>query len=488
MIGPTIGGMDAMSPLDAAFLVLEDADAHAGLHIGSVGIFEGPVPSHESFLEGFSRKLSLVPRYRQRFQRVPFSLGPPVWVDDETFDINYHVRRTALPRGADDAMLRRLVGRVMSQRLDRDKPMWEAWVVEGLPDGRWALLSKVHHCLVDGISGTDALAVMLDLSAEAEWPPASDWVPRPAPSGARLAVEAVAHQLTEPLALARATVRLVRAPRSALRTSLVVGRGLAALGGATAPTDLTSLVGHAGSHRRYRFAAVPFADVQSVRRQFGGTVNDVALAAVTAGFRELLESRGEHPTKHSVRTLVPVSTRTPGEESIRDNRVSALLLDLPVWLADPVEQLRAVQVRSAQLKTSGEADAGSWVTRLAQHLPFDALEPTLRTAFRLPQRSLTTVTTNVPGPPFPLYAFGCRMLHAYPYVPIADRLRVGVAMFSYNGEFSFGVTSDAETTPDADVLIDGILRGLQALVDRTRTGRQRAPSVKKTAAPAAVAR
>ena len=485
---PSIDGMDAMSPLDAAFLVLEDADAHAGLHIGSVGIFEGPVPSHEQFTEGISRKLALVPRYRQRVRRVPLSLGPPVWVDDDAFDINYHVRRTALPRGADDAMLRRLVGRVMSHRLDRDKPLWEAWVVEGLPKGRWALLSKVHHCLVDGVSGTDVLAVLLDLTRDAELPPPDDWTPKPAPSSPRLVVDAVAHQLMEPLVLGRATWRGLRAPRSALRTSIVVARGLAALGSATAPTQLSSLTGHAGAHRRYRFAGLPFADVKLVRRRFGGTVNDVALAAVTAGFRALLEARGEHPTKHSVRTLVPVSTRAPGEEGIRDNRVSALLLELPVWLADPVEQLRAVQVRSARLKASGEADAGSVVTRVAQHLPFDAVESTLRTAFRLPQRSLTTVTTNVPGPQFPLYAFGCRMLHAYPYVPIADRLRVGVAMFSYNGEFSFGVTSDAETTPDADVLIDGIVCGIQALVERARGERQRAPSVGRTAAPAAVAR
>lgn len=478
--------MDAMSALDAAFLVLEDADPHAGLHIGSVGIFEGPAPTHEQFTEGISRKLALVPRYRQRIRRVPCSLGAPVWVDDEHFDVNYHVRRTALPNPADDAVLRRLVGRVMSHRLDRDKPLWEAWVVEGLPEGKWALLSKVHHCLVDGVSGTDVLAVMLDLSPDAQLPAPDGWAPQRGPSGTRLVAEAVAHQLREPLALAEGTVRVLRSPREAVRTSYTLARGLAALGSAAVPVLATSLNGHAGGHRRYRFAAVPFADLQAVRHVYGGTINDVALAAVTAGFRELLETRGERPGKHAVRTLVPVSTRAPGEESIRDNRVSALLMDLPVWLSDPVDQLRAVQVRSAQLKSSGEAGAGAWATQLAQHLPFEAVQSSLRAAFRLPQRSLTTVTTNVPGPQFPLYAFGRRMLHAYPYVPIADRLRVGVAMFSYDGEFSFGVTTDAETTPDADTLVDGITRGLQALVERAH-GQQRATPVEKTGSPAAVA-
>lgn len=477
-----------MSPLDAAFLVLEDADPHSGLHIGSVGIFEGPAPSHELFVEAMLRKLTLLPRYRQKVRPVPFSLGPPVWIDDEAFDINYHVRRTALPRGADDAVLRRVVGRVMSHRLDREKPLWEAWVVEGLPDGRWALLSKVHHCLVDGISGTDVLAVMLDLTPDAEWPPAQEWTPRPAPSGAFLMVQAIAHRMTEPVALATTMGRLLRSPRTALRTSTVLARGLAALGTAVLPVHVTSLLGESGAHRRYRFVAVPFEDVQTVRRAYGGTINDVALAAVTAGFRALLESRGEHPAKHSVRTLVPVSTRAPGDEGIRDNRVSALLLDLPVWLTDPIEQLRAVQVGMARLKASGEAEAGAWTTRLAQHLPFDAVQSTLRTAFRLPQRSLTTVTTNVPGPSFPLYAFGRRMLHAYPYVPIGDRLRIGVAMFSYERELSFGITCDAATTPDADVLVQGIVRGTRAMVERARAERQRATPVPKTAPPAAAAR
>lgn len=480
--------MDAMSALDAAFLLLEDADPHSGLHIGSVGIFEGPAPTHDRFTEGIQRRLSLVPRYRQRVCAVPFALGPPVWVDDETFDINYHVRRTALPHGADDAALRRLVGRVMSHRLDRDKPMWEAWIVEGLPDGRWALLSKVHHCLVDGISGTDVLAVMLDLTPDAEWPPPADWVPQTPPSSATLVAHAITQQVREPFALAAAGLRAARSPRSAFRASAVVARGVATLGSAVVPVGRTSLTGEASSHRRYRFAAVPFADMQTVRRELGGTINDVALAAVTSGFRDLLEARGERPAKHSIRTLVPVSTRAPGDEGIRDNRVSALLLELPVWLADPVEQLKAVQVRMAQLKASGEAEAGAWTTRAAQHLPFEAVASTLRTAFRLPQRSLTTVTTNVPGPAFPLYAFGCRMLHAYPYVPIGDRLRLGVAMFSYDGEFSFGVTSDAATTPDVDVLVQGIVRGVEALVERTHGERRRTSPVSKTASPAAVAR
>ena len=460
--------MESMNPLDAAFLALEDADPHAGLHIGSVGIFEGPPPPHEDVLRGLDRKLPLVPRYRQRVRTVPLSLGPPVWVDDEEFDVRYHVRRTALPAPGSHELLQRLIGRVMSNRLDRDKPLWEAWVIEGLPDGRWALLSKIHHCMVDGVSGTDLLAVMLDISPDAQLLPAQVWQPEPAPSTTRLVVGAMAHQALEPVRLVPGLVQAARTPRSSVAASARFLRGVAQYLVEVRPTERTSLSGWAGSHRRWRTTVASFDDLKLVRNAFGGTLNDVAVAAVTSGLRDLLLSRHEQPGRHSVRSLVPVSTREPGEEGIRDNRVSAMLVDLPVHLSDPVDQLVAVRREILRHKYIGEAAAGEVVTRAARHVPFEIVGPLLRTAFRMPQQYLTTVTTNVPGPPFPLYAFGRRMEAAYPYVPLGDRLRIGIAMFSYCGQMSFGVTADAATMPDADVLVTGIERGVAALVDRAR--------------------
>jgi diacylglycerol O-acyltransferase len=232
------------------------------------------------------------------------------------------------------------------------------------------------------------------------------------------------------------------------------------------PTQETSLSGSAGSNRRWRTTQVSFDDLKTVRAAFGGTLNDVALAAATSGLRDLLLFRHEEPGRRSVRSLVPVSTRAPGEEGIRDNRVSAMLVDLPVHLSDPVEQLKAVRREVQRHKYVGEAQAGELVVRAVRHVPFEVVGPALRMVFRLPQQYLTTVTTNVPGPPFPLYVFGRRMVAAYPYVPIGDRLRIGIAMFSYCGQMTFGVTSDAATTPDADVLVTGIERGVAALVDR----------------------
>ena len=456
--------MDAMTPLDAAFLALEDADPNAGLHIGSVGIFEGPPPSHARFVAGMERKLSAVPRYRQRLRTVPLSLGPPVWVDDPEFDIAYHARRTALPAPGDDAQLRRLVGRVMSHRLDRGKPMWEAWVIEGMTGNRWALLSKVHHCLVDGISGTDLLATMLDLSADAPLPPAVPWQPRGGPSSLRLVADAVGRQAVEPLRLGAALARSARSPRSALTSAGRFARGAAQYVGAVRPIEETSLWGPVSPHRRVRWAKVSMDDIAAIRERHGGSVNDVALAAVCYGLRELLLTRHEEPGRHAVRTLVPVSTRARGEESIRDNRVSAMLLDLPVHLCDPVEQLHAIRHDLGRLRWSGEPAAGAALTRASAHVPYGLLAPLLRMAFRFPQHQLTTVTTNVPGPPFPLYAFGSRMVEAYPYVPVADRLRLGIAMFSYCGEMTFGITSDAAKVPDADVLVTGIENGFARLL------------------------
>jgi WS/DGAT/MGAT family acyltransferase len=451
--------MDRMSPLDAAFLQLEDAQPGASLAISSIAVFEGPAPSQDEINEALLGRLPLIPRYRQKVRQVPLDLGPPVWVDDPDFDIGYHARRTAVPAPGGDRELAALMGRVMSARLDRDRPLWEYWVVEGLAGQRWALISKVHHCMVDGVSGTDLYRVVFDLSPERGPAVPDHWDPHPEPSTAELALLALRDLAELPWRTAGAFAGAARHPGTLAHVLRTTVRGAAALSTALLPTRPTSLVGPLSAERRFAFARGSVADVAAVRRAFGGTFNDVVMAAVTAGFRQVLIDRGEPPVRHLIRSLVPVNVRAPGEESIRDNRVSSMLADLPIEIEDPVERLAAVRALFDRLKAEHEADAGAVLVRLAGHEPFPPVASALRLVWHLPQRNITTVTTNVPGPAVPIYALGRRCMEIIPYVPIASRLRLGVSIFSYTGNLTFGVTGDYDGGADVATL------GLAELVD-----------------------
>ena len=455
-------GSDRMGPLDASFWHLEDA--HASLHIAGIAVFEGPVPAQAEIVEHFRRRLHLVPRYRQKMRTVPFNLDRPVWVDDPAFELSYHVRRTAVAAPGGDTQLQALLGRLMSQRLDRERPLWEAWIVEGLEDGRWALVSKLHHSMVDGIAGMDVLSRFMDVTPEAPQPDLVEWTPRPEPSSAALVTAALRDRARTAVRGVRGLGGAARHPRQTITLTVTSARGLLRLATAAKPFTSTSLAGPIGASRRYRWLSVDGMDIMNVRKAFGGSPNDVVLAIVTRGIRDLLVSRGEEPEPHAVRCLVPVSVRRPNETGQTDNRVSALLAELPVDLADPVSRLEVIAARTKALKLSHEADAGELVTELSDYLPPPAVAAGLHTAFRLPVRTLTTVVTNVPGPRQPLYALGRRMLANYPYVPIADRIRLGVAVSAYDGQLCFGVTGDRATMPDIDVVITGISDGLIELV------------------------
>ena len=455
--------MKTLSPQDASFLDVENDVSH--MHIGSVGVFEGPAPSRGEMCAAVESKLHLVPRYRQKVRYPPLRLGPPVWIDDTHFNLDYHVRRTALASPGGEEELRTLVGRVMSQQLDRAKPLWEMWVAEGLGGGRWALISKVHHCMVDGVSGTDLLAVMLDAEREPTRPRAPRWVPDPEPSAADLLAEPLARRLASPVDALAAARELVRGPRRAAELAVETVRGTAAMSGLLRPTPRSSLNGPIGPHRRWDWAHAQLSDVKTVRVALGGTVNDVVLAVIARGFRGLLLARREDPSRLVVRTLVPVSVRRPGERGTYNNRVSAMFAELPVAMEDPVERLEAMRTQMEGLKQSKQAVAGEVLTSLSGFAPALLLALGTRVAFRMPQRSVNTVTTNVPGPQHPLYAAGRRMLEAIPYVPLAGRVRVGVAIFSYDGALKFGVTGDYDTAPDIRVLCDGIEKGMAELVE-----------------------
>jgi WS/DGAT/MGAT family acyltransferase len=463
--------MDRLSPLDALFLHIEDDVNH--MHIGSVGIFEGPPPPYEDMTRTVAGRLSLVPRYRQKVASVPLSLGRPVWVDDPHFNIEYHVRHTALPRPGGEAELRRLVGRVMSQQLDRAKPLWEIWMVEGLEEDRWAIVSKVHHCLVDGVSGSELMTVIFDLSPDVPRPDDDGWEAEAPPSSLQLALEAAVDLVSSPYEQVRAaTNALVRRPQRTLDAAREIAKGSVALSGLVRPTAPTSLNGPIGPHRHYTWTAVDLADVKRVRVAHGGTVNDVVLALITRGFRDLLLARDEDVEDRVIRTLVPVSVRArsgsgPAEgDGTLENKVSAMFAELPVGIDDPVERLHAISAQLDDLKESRQAVAGEALTSLGGFAPSMLLALGTRVATRAARRlgNLDTVTTNVPGPQFPLYSCGRRMVRACPYVPLAAPLRVGVAIFSYDGEVTFGITGDYDTAPDIDVLGDGIGAEVKALL------------------------
>jgi WS/DGAT/MGAT family acyltransferase len=457
--------MQRLNPMDAQFVDAEDQDRHASFAIASTAVFEGPAPSYGEFLDAISARLPLVPMYRRKLRTVPFRLGPPVWVDDPDFDLRYHVRHTALPApgGADE--LSRLIARVMSQRLDRAYPLWEYWLVDGLSEGRWALISKVHHAMVDGVSGTDLYRVIFDLSPEpSPPPPADERYVSGEPSELSLltagAVDMVARYATGVLAVANSLLRA----RKAAEQATGVARAIAKLADSARPAAPSSLCGPIGRQRRYTWAQASLTDVKKIKRELGGTVNDVVLAAISSGFRALLLSRGEQPGPHMVPSLVPVSLRAAGEENIYENRVSVLVADLPVHLADPRQRLEATRAELSALKASNEAAAGEALIALGRLTPYPLASLAVRLAYLLPQREIVTVTTNVPGPRQPLYAMGRKLVEIIPYVPIATTLRTGIAIFSYCDTLTFGITGDYDSTPDLDVLARGIEDGVTELL------------------------
>jgi len=466
--------MDRLGPLDAVFIDAEDRDPHTSMAIASIAVFEGPPPTHEEFLAFLAGRLPRVPRYRQKLQTVPLRLGRPVWVDDPHFDLGYHVRRTALPAPGADPQLAELMARVMSQRLDRDHPLWEYWVIEGLAEGRWALISKVHHCMVDGVSGTDLYRVIFDFSPEPSPAAIDRRVPGAEPSALELAAEAVLDDVVLPLREALALTSAATHPGEAVRQAADAVRGFVELAPAAWPATGSSLTGPIGKERRFTWVRASLDDVKLIKDELGGTVNDVVLAAIAGGFRALLLARGEQPGPHTVRSLVPVSVRAPGEENVYGNQVSALLADLPVHIAGPAERLAALRAGLQALKTGKEAMAGESLVTLGRYSLYSLTSWWVRLAFGLPQREIITVTTNVPGPQQPLYGMGRRLIEIIPYVPIATTLRTGIAIFSYCGTVTFGITGDFAANPDLDVLARGIDHDLSELLAAARR-HQRAP-------------
>lgn len=438
--------MEQLTTLDAGFLQAEDSDRHVSLAIGGIAIIDGPIPDDDALLAALGERLRAAPRFTQVLNMQPFDVGAPGWVEDPAFDLAHHLRRAALPRPGDDAALHRLAADIMERRLDRDRPLWECWIIEGLPDGRWAILMKIHHCIADGVSAAHVLAGLCDGDGgtfagriRASHPAAErpgSWLPS-----------------ANPLNWPRQAWQL-----STAATGLITrtAGGAAQIIGGLIGSSNSSLNGPVGTLRRYAAVRVSLEDVQHVCRRFDVTVNDVALAAISEGFRSVLLGRGERPRRDSLRTLVPVSVRATDALGTPDNRVSVMLPYLPVEQDDPVQRLTSVHRRLERAKRSGQRQAGTIFVSAARYVPFAVSAWTVRLLTRLPQRGVVTLATNVPGPRHRVTIVGKTVVRLLPIPPIALRLRVGIAMLTYADDLTFGILADFDSARDLDVLADGI--------------------------------
>jgi len=442
---------DRLTALDTSFLHLEDASSH--MHVASVILFEGTPPPYDELLQMIERRLPLVPRYRQRLAFVPLGQGRPKWVDDPHLNLRYHVRSTALPSPGSEEQLKALAGRVFSQQLDRDKPLWEIWLAQGLDGGRFALLSKTHHALVDGISGVDIISVLFDTSPEPAAPtdPGDRWLPRPVPTRAQLLAESLLERTTIPAEVARSVRAVFRGPRRILEGArdAAVGVGAMAWAGLN-PAPPSPYNGPIGPHRRFTWVRTELNDIKAIKYELGGTVNDVLLATVAGGLGKHLRRRGQSTDGLELKAMVPVSVRTDLERGALGNRVAAIMAPLPVWCQEPVARLDIVREELKNLKSGGQAVGAKVLTELSGFAPPTIMDQASRLMSR--QRFFNLVVTNVPGPQFPLYLGGRRMLDPFPMAPLAKNQGLGIALLSYDGRLNFGLVGDYDLLWDLDDL------------------------------------
>jgi diacylglycerol O-acyltransferase / wax synthase len=434
------------------------------MHVAACAVFEGQPPSHDELIDAIQSRLHLVPRYRQRLAFVPFGQGRPVWVDDPHFNPAYHVRHTGLPSPGGDEELRRLTGRVFSQGLDRSKPLWELWLVEGLSDDRFAVLSKTHHALVDGISGVDIITVLFDASPDPMPVAPSDheWQPKPLPGDAQLLADALLERATVPGEAVRGIRAALRGPRAVVRRlgEALVGVGAMAWAGLQpAPPSIFNVP--IGPHRRFTWVRGDLAQVKAIKNELGGTVNDVVLAVVTGALGRYMRFHGEPTDDVTLRAMVPMSIRADVERGALGNRVTAMWAPLPVGITDPVKRLNTISAEMRELKESGQAVGAEVLTALSGFAPPTIVSQAARLAAR--QRLFNLVVTNVPGPQISLYLLGRRLEAIFPMVPLTNNTALGIAIMSYDGQLNFGLTTDYDSLPDVELLGDELRSSLAEL-------------------------
>jgi diacylglycerol O-acyltransferase len=454
---------DRLTGLDSSFLHLERDGTH--MHVASTTLFEGPAPPYLEFRDHIESRLDLVPRFRQKLRFVPFGMGRPVWVDDPHLNLAYHVRHTALPEPGSEEQLRNLAARIFSQQLDRSKPLWEIWLVEGLKGDRFAIVGKTHHAMVDGIAGVDITTVLFDTDREPSETskPLERWIPEPEPSDAQLLAEALIQRAVDPREIVRGVRRVMRGPRRALRrvTEAAMAAGTFAWTGIAAPSSPFNF--DVGPHRRFAWVRASLADMKLVKNGLGGTVNDVILASVAGALGRYMRARG-HPTVGvELRAMVPVSVRTSEERGSPGNRVSSMMAPLPVWCEDPARRVQLVRERMGDLKNSKQAMGATLLTQLADFAPPTIVGQAARLQSR--QRFFNLVVTNVPGPQFPLYLMGRRMERVFPMVPLAKNQGLCVGVMSYDGQVNFGLIGDFDGMPDLSELARDLEASIEELVE-----------------------
>ncbi len=445
--------MDRLTSIDAGFLAQEREGSH--MHIGGLLIFEGPAPSREDFAAHLEARLHLVPRYRQRLSVPRFEMGRPLWVDDPSFQLGYHVRQAALPRPGSIEQLRLLVGRIFSQRLDRSRPLWELWLVEGYEGDKFAIISKTHHALVDGVSGADLTTVLFDLAREPTEVAAPEraWAPEQPPGDAALIGKGVAELAGVPMGLARRGLGVASHPRRSIERAREIAEGLGEVAwGRISPAPETPLNGPIGSHRRTAWVRIPVPELKEVKRALGGTVNDVFLASVSGALHHWLRLRGVRTEGLEIRSAVPLSVRARGDGASLGNQLLILIARLPTYCDDPADRLQIVRESMKDLKASKQALGAEVISSLEEFAPPTLFARASRLHFST--RMYNLLTTNVPGPQFPLYLLGREMLELLPVAFLAPEQRLAIASMSYNGFMAVSLIGDYEQMGDLEALAE----------------------------------
>jgi diacylglycerol O-acyltransferase / wax synthase len=453
--------LDRLTAVDASFLSNETSSSH--MHVGAILIFEGPPPLYVDLVEHIRSRLNQVPRFRQRIVVPPLEAGRPLWADDVNFNLTYHIRHTGLPEPGGEDQLKQLAARVFSQQLDRSKPLWELWLVQGLERDRFAILTKTHHAMVDGVSGVDIGTVLFDLEPVPKPVEHVDtWRPRPEPKTSTLVTRAATDLAAAPLKLVERAVEAVRNPETTARR---IAEGLEGVGeviGSFAdPAPDVPLNQEIGPHRRFVWARSELATFKRIKDSLGGTVNDVVLAVVTGALREWLHSRGIRTEGLELRALVPVSIRSEDERGNLGNKIAVMRGPLPVYVEDPVRRLRVVSEQMEGLKRSKQALGAEVISRFNDFAPPTLLAQASRINFST--RLFNLIVTNVPGPQLPLYVLGREMEEIFPVAFLPQNHVLAVAIMSYNGRVGFGLLADYDSVEDAQMIAAGIDASLTEL-------------------------
>jgi diacylglycerol O-acyltransferase / wax synthase len=460
------GHKDRLTAIDASFLHQEKQASH--MHVGALVIFEGPPPGRDEFCRHMESRLSLVPRYRQKLAVPRLEMGRPFWVDDPNFNLDYHVRHTALPKPGSAEQLRQLVARIFSQRLDRSKPLWEVWIVQGLERGRFALISKTHHALVDGVSGVDIATVLFDLSpVPAELRDDDHWSAQPEPTDAELVAEGIKGLVRTPIGLAGSAIDAAQHPGRTFERVREAAEGVGEVvwAGMNPAPDVPLNV-EIGPHRRIWWVQSRLSDFKEIKNALGGTVNDAVLTVVAGALGRWLRERGVRTEGLELRALVPVSIRTENEHGTLGNRIAAMRGPLPVYAPDPVERLSIVREAMGHLKESKQALGAEVISGLQDFAPPTLLAQASRLNFST--RLFNLIVTNVPGPQFPLYLLGREMEEIVPIAFLPENHALAIAIMSYNGKVDFGLLGDYDAMADLESVGEHLEQSLEELLKAAR--------------------